>query len=119
MPMLDTVLSPERGAPSPTVHLMTLTGELDLSAAARLGVELIRFRTAAARHVDVDLADVTFIDSSALNFFEQLRWVSQARGGQVTLRGVSPHMLRVLSIVGFDAHLKVGLNRYRSETSTF
>jgi anti-anti-sigma factor len=76
----------------------TLHGELDLAAYDALSTTLAPlFETPG--DVDLDLADVAFIDSSAIRLFVRLQ-ETRAREAAVRLHGAQPHVARVLAVAG-------------------
>jgi anti-anti-sigma factor len=76
----------------------TLHGELDLASYDAMSNSLAPLFDVAG-NVVLDLADVTFIDSSAIRLFVRLQ---EARDGTgvVQLRGPQPHVARVLEVAG-------------------
>jgi anti-sigma B factor antagonist len=87
----------EREAP-PGVAVLTLTGEFDMSAAPVLREELALARTAGKRGVVLDMAEVTFVDSSALR--ELLRADAALRADDVpfVLAALRPPVDRLLEL---------------------
>lgn len=82
---------------------LVLEGEIDSytapSLAARLGAD---------PQLDVvDLAGVTFIDSSGLRVLVQIHDDRSAAGDTLTLRSPSTSVQRLLEISGLSAHLDV------------
>jgi anti-anti-sigma factor len=79
-----------------------ISGEFDLSAGPRV-VEGLRPHLDA--HVTVDLAEVTFMDSSAIQCLLQLHTEALARDGRLTAGEFSPVVRRVLELCAFDVGL--------------
>jgi anti-anti-sigma factor len=79
-----------------SVHL---TGELDLSNVSSLRAKLGAVNGPAV----VDLSDVTYLDSTALNELAKLR----RRVGSVTLVVGSANVRRTLDIVGFGQSFRI------------
>jgi anti-sigma B factor antagonist len=79
------------------ISLLLLRGELDLASAAAL-----RARTDAARGrgLVIDLADVTFVDSSSLRELLHARAELESRGARLVLVGVPPNARRLLEMTG-------------------
>ena len=73
---------------------LVLVGELDALTVRDLAKALATRN--GARHVTLDLSDLTFIDSHGLHAIVAF---AQARD-TVTLTGVAPHILRVFEITG-------------------
>ncbi|TNH30319.1 STAS domain-containing protein [Micromonospora orduensis] len=102
--MVDLELSvrPGRGCTVLEVH-----GELDMATAPQLRDALQRLIEAGDRHVVVDLADVGFMDSSALGalvvMFKAFREVS----GRLSLAAVQPAVRTVLTVTSVDRVMRV------------
>ena len=80
-----------------------LAGELDLSNVSSLRAALGAIDGPAV----VDLSDVTYLDSTALNELALLR----RRVGSVALVVGSPNVRRTLEIVGFGASFRIVATR--------
>jgi anti-anti-sigma factor len=76
----------------------TLGGDLDLGAYDVLaaGLEPLFAREG---DLELDVANVTFIDSSAIRLLVRLQ-ASRADGAAVRLRNPQPHVARVLEVAG-------------------
>jgi anti-anti-sigma factor len=94
----------------PTVYL---AGEMDLDCADDLR-ETVERAGAGAEMVELDFADVHFIDSSGTGIFVRLCLDLQAQGVAVRARNVPPvvaqvfDMLKVRALVGDEAFLDQG-----------
>jgi anti-sigma B factor antagonist len=79
------------------ISLLLLSGELDLAA-----VSSLRAHTDGAdvRGLVIDLADVTFMDSSALRELLHAQLEADRRGARLVLVGVPANVRRVLEITG-------------------
>jgi anti-anti-sigma factor len=60
---------------------------------------------AGARHVVLDLSDVSFLDSSGLRSLLRTARTLAPRGGVVTCAALSDHARRTLELSGLLAHL--------------
>jgi anti-anti-sigma factor len=82
------------------VTLLVLRGELDLAAAASM-----RARVEAARRptLVIDLAEVTFLDSSGLRELLNARDDAERRGARLVLCGVPARVLRLMQLTGTAA----------------
>ena len=81
--------------------IVRLDGEIDMHTVPRLE-EAFAEVLAAGGPVSVDMANVTFIDSSGLHFLAKV--ASSLNGtGPLALVNVSPRVVRVMGIVGMDA----------------
>ena len=80
------------------VALVVLEGELDLAAVPELRERLAEAGGAGPRGVVLDMAEVTFVDSSALR--ELLRAHSAVRdaGAELVLAGVGPAVARLFEL---------------------
>jgi anti-sigma B factor antagonist len=92
-----------RNSDTDGVFVLRLSGELDLATAPRAADQ-----GAAALELDgmrllvVDLAAVTFIDSTAIRTLVELRARAEDAGVELRLRGVPARVGRVLQITGLD-----------------
>jgi anti-anti-sigma factor len=82
-----------------SLHLIALSGELDMSNAQELRASL----GSALGPTVVDLSDVTYLDSTALYELALLR----RRVGAVVLVVPSPQIRRTLEIVGFTKTFRI------------
>jgi anti-anti-sigma factor len=93
-----------KAVPGDETCTLVLTGEADLAIAEdiiELGV--LSLGEAAVHALIVDLAAVTFIDSSALGALLHLRNVAEASSKKLILTRVPSRVLRVLEVAGLDA----------------
>jgi anti-sigma B factor antagonist len=85
---------------------LTLAGELDLS-----GVEAFDSALPAigpgVRAVVIDLADVTFIDSSGIACFIRARTAALEAGSTLVLRSPSPLVRKVLDVVDLGESIEI------------
>ena len=81
---------------APGVSVVALAGELDLTSADQL---IARLSELARRDVVVDLAAVTFVDSSGLNALVAGARGAEEHGGSYVLAAASPHVLRLFEVV--------------------
>lgn len=87
--------------------LVTLAGEIDLSSQPALEAVLDEIATGPVADTKVDLAGVTFLSSTGLEFLARLhRQVTQA-GHAVTVHDPPPPALRVLNLAGFTKVLTI------------
>jgi stage II sporulation protein AA (anti-sigma F factor antagonist) len=93
------------------VAVVSPPSELDLSNADRLRECCRAAIVAAGSRLVVDLAEITFMDSSALNVFVRLAKQLKADGGWLRLAsGGSSVVQRLLNVTGLEA----SLGNYRS-----
>jgi anti-sigma B factor antagonist len=82
--------------------VVDIRGELDVIGAAELGGVVRDLVAEGAADVVLDLADVTFLDSTGLSALVAGRNLCRSRDGELTLRAPSPRAWRVLTITGLD-----------------
>jgi anti-anti-sigma factor len=80
-------------------QLVAVGGEIDLNTAPELDEVLTKFDSG---QVTVDLADVTFIDSTGVRVLIEAYERLGRGGGTLTVRDASPPVLRVFEITGLD-----------------
>ena len=78
-----------------------LAGDLDLAVRPLLDDILGKITAAPPARVLVDLTEVTFLSSDALNFLARVRQHATSGGFDVTLAGARRSALRALEISGF------------------
>jgi anti-sigma B factor antagonist len=81
-------------------HVIVVGGELDLNAAPELKAAIGTAIDHGATTLVVDLAGVTFIDSTAIGVLLAARERIRRAGGVLELTCAEPHVLRILEIVG-------------------
>ena len=82
------------------VHTISLAGELDLANAHDVEAELIRVETTDASTILLDLAGLTFMDSTAIRLLITADARSRSNGHRLTLRRAPDGVHRVLQICG-------------------
>ena len=82
-------------------------GEVDLATAPDLESTVRKVLDNAPRGVDLDLQNLTFIDSSGLRSLVAISKDASARGVPLALRNVPRHAQRVLELTGLDAWFDV------------
>ena len=96
---MENAWSASREPGETTVHLH---GELDLAAADRLEKELLAAMADCPDELSVDLADVTYMDSSAIRTLLRVCAFATDDGKRVRVSGASGVSRRVLEIAGVD-----------------
>lgn len=79
--------------------LMRVCGDLDMDSAPSLGTAL---EPLLDRRVEMDLANVTFIDSSGVNILLSYHERCQAAGGRLIVLHPSKAVRQVLQLLGVD-----------------
>ena len=90
------------GTPTDGRRTVKIRGEIDLATAAELEMRVREVLADAPGGVDLDLAALTFIDSSGLRTLVALAKDATSRGGSFSLRNVPRHAQRVLELTGLD-----------------
>ena len=107
----DTSLEPSFRCEVPAVGaepVVVLTGELDLASAPELSRQLERLLERPVTRITLDLAGLTFIDSSGLGALCRIQEQADTRGVAVVLRSVPDHARRVLEITGLTGLFPLG-----------
>ncbi|MEU6106508.1 STAS domain-containing protein [Streptomyces flaveolus] len=86
----------------PAGPVLKISGDLDYETAGRLRDMLPGLALRPGQRVVLDLADLTFCDSSGITALIVVRNHTQAAQADVALAAVPDHTLRVLRIVGLD-----------------
>lgn len=80
--------------------VVRVAGELDPATAPQLAEELLGLAGAGARSVTLDLAELTFIDSTGLSvLIDGLRLLRDAKG-DLALRSPNPSTMKIFEITG-------------------
>ncbi|MFJ9808959.1 STAS domain-containing protein [Streptomyces sp. NPDC101158] len=89
---------------SPDTITLILSGEIDLSSRDTLEAAT-RVTPPAGAPLCLDMSEVTFMDSSGLNFLLILRRRLAEHGSRLVLSGIQQGPMRVLTLTGADAIL--------------
>jgi anti-sigma B factor antagonist len=92
---------------SPSIHVVSVTGEIDAFTSPSLEQELDWVLRDGASNVVVDLGEVAFIDSTALRVLLRALPKFSRRGGKLVLATADSRVLRTLEITGLDRKFKV------------
>ena len=87
-------------ADSGPTSTVALSGELDLSTAARLQAAIDGLMAQGRHRLVVDLTGLTFCDSTGLTTFVRGNRDCTAKGGWLRLSGARGHVARVIGISG-------------------
>jgi anti-sigma B factor antagonist len=85
--------------------VVRLAGEIDLHNAAEVGAALEQIASQQPTRVVVDLAEVGFVDSTALGALIQAR--KQLGNGNLVLAAPGPAVRRALEVAGLIDHFSV------------
>jgi anti-sigma B factor antagonist len=84
--------------------VLGLAGELDLAGAPQMrAAGLGALREAGCSALVLDLSKLSFVDSTGLGSWVELRNHAQQHSQSVALRGVSENLARILEIAGLTA----------------
>nr|WP_158702621.1 STAS domain-containing protein [Kitasatospora sp. MMS16-BH015] len=90
------------------VRIVTVAGELDRDSVAGPRAALaVPEREAGVERIVVDLAGVTFCDSTGLNMLLRARLDALTAGLRLDVAGLRPAVARLFEITGADAVLRV------------
>ena len=84
------------------VTIYRIEGRIDSDGAIRLEAALRKGLSAGKHRMVVDMAQVPYINSAALRALADITSQNREHGGDLKLAALSPQVLRVLQIVGFD-----------------
>jgi anti-sigma B factor antagonist len=102
-----SVYAIEAREPVDGIAVLALSGELDLAAAPVLRERLADAQAAGARGVVLDMAEVTFLDSSALRELLSAEAALRAAGASLVLATVRPPVERLLELTRTTGMLHV------------
>jgi anti-sigma B factor antagonist len=91
-PAATVVIAPDRSR-------VVLTGEIDLAASGDLD-QAAKAATESERQVEVDLSEVTFMDSIGIGFIAKLIIAGRGHGWRPRLVGAQQQVLETLTISG-------------------
>ena len=84
---------------------IALSGELDMAATLKLEPVLDELLAAGTGSLVLDLADLTFIDSTGMALLVGINERANAAGTELTLLRPREHVGRVLEVTGLDGLL--------------
>ncbi len=90
-----------------TASKLSVTGEIDVATAPRLGEALEWLRVMRCRRVVLDLRGVSFCDCAGLSVFIDADLAMTRAGGHLVICGASPGLRRLLGITHLDTALDV------------
>lgn len=79
---------------------LVLRGELDLASAPLLEAALREAEHSGVRHVELDLSDLEFIDSTGLRLLISASQAAESNGHTFALRGRNPRVQRLFELTG-------------------
>ena len=86
-----------------THHRVTLvpSGEIDAGNVESLSDSIHEALLSGAYEIDLDLAEVSFLDTAALEVLEGARDALESTGGHLCIRNPTPPVRRLLSLTAF------------------
>jgi anti-sigma B factor antagonist len=90
-----------------TTHVVSLRGEIDAMTAPRLGSRLFGLADEGKRAVVVDLAEVSFMDSTGIGVLLNALRHYTARHMQMVLVCPTERVLRPFQVTGLMGHLTI------------
>ena len=89
------------------VRIVRVCGEVDISSAPQFAQCLRTALLESRAGVILDLKDVSFVDGRGLRVLHRFSQDCRDRGLPIALTHVSPHIRRLLRLVGFDHVLPI------------
>lgn len=87
--------------------VLAVTGAIDASTFPQLTREADRALDAGQQHLVLDLSGVDYVSSAALVALQTIVGRASAHGGKAVLCGVTPRVMHVLEITGFQQMLTI------------
>jgi anti-sigma B factor antagonist len=88
-------------------HTLRLAGELDLACADELERRIATLCVEGATSIELDLAELSFVDSSGLRAMLAGRQICERSGCELELSNCGEHVRRILELTGMDGVLRV------------
>jgi anti-anti-sigma factor len=89
------------------ITLVKAEGRLDASGVRPLETELLAHLRAGRNHLIVDLSAVRYISSVGLRMFLTATREAQRLGGGLALFGLTPRVMEIFKMAGFDRVLQI------------
>lgn len=90
-----------------THALVVLAGEIDASTVGPLYERLAELTRDGVCHVSLNVAEVTFVDSTGLSLFVTEHKRVESMGGELIIFSPAAQLQRILQITALDRHLNV------------
>lgn len=88
-------------------YLVTLNGEIDVYTAPNLKDKLLNYTEKEGKHIQVDLAGTTYLDSTGLGVFINAYKSSEAHGSQLELINANERIVRLFNVTGLNEIIHV------------
>jgi anti-anti-sigma factor len=89
------------------VLIFTMEGRIDTQGSVDMDKALQAAATAGKAKMVLDMTEVTYISSAALRTLADVLTKNKKAGGDLKLVGLSPRLVRVFRIIGFDKYFSV------------
>jgi anti-anti-sigma factor len=93
-------LTPHPDRTLPRTLIVALSGRLDYDNAEALRAQMLGLLTDEYRCLVLDLAELTFCDSTGIRIFLALRALIEDRSGMMSLTNLHPRLIRVFQLTG-------------------
>jgi anti-anti-sigma factor len=90
-----------------THAVVVLAGEVDISTVGKLYEELAELARANVCHIALNVAEVTFIDSTGLSLLVTEHKRAESMNGELLVFSPTLQLVRLLQITGLDAYLNI------------
>jgi anti-sigma B factor antagonist len=90
-----------------THALVILAGELDVSSVGQLYEQLAALSAEGVCHVSLNMAEVTFVDSTGLSILVSEHKRATSMNGELIIFSPSTQLRRLLQITGLDSYLNI------------
>jgi len=87
--------------------VVRLSGEIDLRTSPTLHARLLELVEARPKQLVIDLAGVSYVDSSGVGTLVDVKRQMEKRGGRVTLVGLQERVRSVLEITRLDTFFTI------------
>jgi anti-anti-sigma factor len=87
--------------------LVALAGEVDISTVGHLYEQLAALQREGVQHVALNMAEVTFVDSTGLSVMVTLHKRMESMDGELIIFSPSAQLRRLFQIAGLDDYLNI------------
>ena len=89
------------------ITLIVLDGRIDTQGAVDLDLALQAAVSAGKHKMVLDMAEVRYISSAGLRTLADVLTQNKGAGGDLKLAALSPKVMRVIQIIGFDKFFSI------------
>jgi len=87
--------------------LIALGGELDTQAAQSFATDMQPVMAEAEKHITIDFSQLEYISSTGMRTLLLLQKTAEAKGGKVTITGMSEDIRQIFQMTGFDQMIEI------------